>query len=57
VLLANDKFEDLSRMYRLFLRVENGLAPMAAIVKDHITKMGSEVINQREARIHEVSRR
>jgi Ca2+-binding EF-hand superfamily protein len=53
MLLANDKYEDLSRMYRLFSRVEQGqgLQPMAKIVQQHIEKMGNEVINQREARI------
>jgi cullin 1 len=55
MLLANDKYEDLSRMYRLFSRVSvergQGLQPMAKIVQQHIEKMGNEVINQREARI------
>ncbi|CAM9332740.1 unnamed protein product, partial [Choristocarpus tenellus] len=37
VLLANDKLEDLSRMYRLFSRLPRGLELMADIVKDHIT--------------------
>jgi cullin 1 len=53
VLLANDKYEDLSRMYRLFSRVEKGLEPMATIVRQHIERMGNEIINQREARITE----
>jgi len=43
---------DLSRMYRLFSRVPNGLLPMAKIVQAHIEHMGGEVINQREARIN-----
>lgn len=53
MLLANDKYDDLSRMYRLFSRVPNGLLPMAKIVQAHIEHMGGEVINQREARINE----
>uniref|UniRef100_I2CQT5 Cullin 1 n=2 Tax=Nannochloropsis gaditana TaxID=72520 RepID=I2CQT5_NANGC len=53
MLLTNDKYEDLSRMYRLFSRVSSGLLPMAKIVQAHIERMGNEVINQREARIHE----
>ncbi|EWM26522.1 cullin protein 1 [Nannochloropsis gaditana] len=40
-------------MYRLFSRVPSGLLPMAKIVQAHIERMGNEVINQREARIHE----
>ncbi len=35
-LLANDRTEDLTRLYRLFLNIPNGLEPVAAIVKDHI---------------------
>ena len=52
MLLANDKYEDLSRMYRLFQRVQNGLPPMARIVQQHIEKRGNEIVNQREARIN-----
>jgi cullin 1 len=51
VLLANDKSEDLSRMFRLFSRISGGLQPMANIVKDHITAMGNAIIDRREARI------
>ncbi len=51
VLLANDKSEDLQRMFKLFARVENGLAPMAEIVKEFIASMGHEVLNQRQARL------
>lgn len=39
VLLANDKSDDLSRMYRLFSRLPKGLEPMAEIIKDHITEV------------------
>mmetsp|Transcript_2023 Transcript_2023/g.6133 ORF Transcript_2023/g.6133 Transcript_2023/m.6133 type:complete len:747 (+) Transcript_2023:133-2373(+) len=50
-LLANDKADDLSRMYRLFSRVPNGLPPMAALVRAHIEAMGNDVINRREQRL------
>lgn len=39
MLLANDKSDDLSRMYRLFNRLPKGLEPMAEIIKDHITEV------------------
>ena len=39
VLLANDMSEDLSRMFRLFSRVPEGLAPMADILKQHIAEV------------------
>lgn len=50
-LLQNDKSEDLQRMYRLFQRLENGLAPIAVIVQEFITSMGDDVINRRQARL------
>ena len=51
VLLANDKSEDLHRMYRLFQLLENGLNPMATIVQQFISDMGKEVVNRRKARL------
>eukprot|EP00611_Tribonema_gayanum_P025330 TRINITY_DN573_c0_g1_i1.p1 TRINITY_DN573_c0_g1~~TRINITY_DN573_c0_g1_i1.p1 ORF type:complete len:748 (-),score=346.79 TRINITY_DN573_c0_g1_i1:64-2307(-) len=51
VLLANDKSEDLSRMFRLFSRIPLGLQPMANIVREHITAAGNDVIVRREERI------
>mmetsp|Transcript_14790 Transcript_14790/g.20982 ORF Transcript_14790/g.20982 Transcript_14790/m.20982 type:complete len:773 (-) Transcript_14790:2160-4478(-) len=51
VLLANDKSEDLRRMFNLFSRLENGLNPMANIVESFITSMGTECINKRQARL------
>lgn len=51
VLLANDKSEDLQRMFRLFSRLENGLNPMASIVENFVSQMGMDVINRRQARL------
>mmetsp|Transcript_49470 Transcript_49470/g.59897 ORF Transcript_49470/g.59897 Transcript_49470/m.59897 type:complete len:744 (-) Transcript_49470:240-2471(-) len=51
VLLANDKSEDLRRMFRLFSRLERGLNPMAAIVQSFISAIGNELINKRQARL------
>mmetsp|Transcript_17376 Transcript_17376/g.31660 ORF Transcript_17376/g.31660 Transcript_17376/m.31660 type:complete len:748 (+) Transcript_17376:238-2481(+) len=51
VLLANDKHDDLSRMYRLFGKNEKWLQPIADIVRKHIEHMGGEIINRREARV------
>merc|ERR1712038_2068841 len=51
VLLANDKSEDLQRMFKLFGRLENGLAPMAEIVQAYISSMGHQVLDQRQARL------
>ena len=42
--------DDLARMYRLFARVPDGLAPIAEIVKQHIADVGNEKIEQRLAR-------
>ena len=48
-LLANDKSEDLQRMFRLFSRLENGLQPMASIVEKFICGMGNEIVQQRQS--------
>jgi len=43
VLLRDNKTEELSRMYRLFSRVQPGQALMAEIVKTHISESGLEI--------------
>lgn len=53
VLLANDKSEDLQRMFKLFARLENGLSPMGEIFQSYISSMGHEILNQRQARLDE----
>jgi cullin 1 len=37
-------------MFRLFLRVSNGLVPIAEILRQHIVDVGNEKIEQRLAR-------
>jgi len=51
VLLANDKSDDLKRMFRLFSRLEKGLNPIANIVQTFISSMGNECIKKRQARL------
>jgi len=51
VLLANDKTEDLQRMFSLFSRLENGLQPMANIVEKFITAQGNACTEKRLARL------
>lgn len=51
VLLANDKAEDLQRMFQLFSRLENGLHPMASIVEKFVTSQGNACIEKRQARL------
>mmetsp|Transcript_4340 Transcript_4340/g.5014 ORF Transcript_4340/g.5014 Transcript_4340/m.5014 type:complete len:742 (+) Transcript_4340:144-2369(+) len=48
-LLQDDKTEDLSRMYRLFSRVPNGLAPIAMIFQKHIEGEGNALVKSAEA--------
>jgi len=50
-LLADDKSDDLKRMFRLFSRIKNGTVPMAANVESFIVIKGEEINNQRQARI------
>lgn len=56
VMLTNDLLEDLSRLYRLFHRVANGLDPIADIFKQHILDIGREKIEQRLARLESFER-
>lgn len=51
VLLTNDANDDLSRIYRLFNRITDGLVPVAEIVRQHIVDLGNEKIEQRLARV------
>mmetsp|Transcript_22277 Transcript_22277/g.46834 ORF Transcript_22277/g.46834 Transcript_22277/m.46834 type:complete len:742 (-) Transcript_22277:219-2444(-) len=51
VLLANDKSEDLQRMFHLFSRLDNGLQPMASIVESFITSMGNACVEKRQAKL------
>lgn len=51
ILLANDKSEDLKRMFRLFSRLEKGLNPIANIVQAFISSMGNECIKKRQVRL------
>jgi len=51
VLLANDKSEDLRRMFNLFSRLEKGLIPIADIVQKFISTMGNDCIQKRQARL------
>lgn len=41
-LLRDDKYEDLSRMYALFRRVEGGLQLIRTVMADHIKDMGRQ---------------
>ncbi|CAK9175952.1 unnamed protein product [Ilex paraguariensis] len=47
-LLRDDKVEDLSRMYRLFVKIPKGLDPVANIFKQHVTTEGTSLVQQAE---------
>ncbi|XP_020086882.1 cullin-1-like isoform X2 [Ananas comosus] len=47
-LLQDDKVDDLSRMYRLFSKINRGLDPIAQIVKQHVTAEGTALVKQAE---------
>lgn len=51
VLLSNDMFSDLARMYRLFSRIPDGLSPIADHVRCHIASLGNDKIDQRMQRL------
>lgn len=43
-LLMNKHNEHLTRMYKLFQRVPNGLETIASIIKEHIIKVGKNIV-------------
>jgi len=47
-LLQDEKKDDIARLFRLFSSVDGGLVPIAKILREHITKMGEEIVNKRE---------
>nr|CAD1829632.1 unnamed protein product [Ananas comosus var. bracteatus] len=47
-LLRDDKVDDLSRMYRLFSRINRGLDPVSQIFKQHVTAEGTALVKQAE---------
>ncbi|KAF9595882.1 hypothetical protein IFM89_005368 [Coptis chinensis] len=47
-LLRDDKVEDLSRMFRLFIKVPMGLNPISSVFKEHVTKEGIALVKQAE---------
>jgi cullin 1 len=50
-LLINDMREDLSRMYRMFSGINDGLPPMADIFNKYIIEVGEEKIRERTNRL------
>ena len=47
-LLRDDKYDDLSRMFRLFSRVQNGLQPVAAAFRRHVEAGGTALVKEVE---------
>ncbi|KAG8067204.1 hypothetical protein GUJ93_ZPchr0005g15249 [Zizania palustris] len=47
-LLRDDKEEDLSRMYRLFSKINRGLEPIANMFKTHVTNEVTTLVKQAE---------
>nr|XP_048320698.1 cullin-1-like isoform X2 [Ziziphus jujuba var. spinosa] len=47
-LLRDDKVEDLSRMFRLFSMIPEGLDPVSNIFKQHVTAEGTALVEQAE---------
>jgi len=48
-LLLDNKTDDLSRMFRLFSRIQTGLAPIGNIVRKHITDVGLALVKKQSS--------
>lgn len=47
-MLCNDKVEDLSRMYTLLGKVEEGLEMMRNVIGAHVKECGTEIVKDEE---------
>jgi len=45
-LLADDKHDDLGRMYQLVSRIPDGLTELRVLLEDHITQQGLSAIER-----------
>lgn len=52
-LLADERFEDVGRMFRMFRLWDKGLEPMAHMLRDFIRDRGLEVVRQRGAKLRD----
>lgn len=46
-LLDNDKRDDLARMHRMFLLVDNGLVPISQAFRQYVTDRGNKIVDER----------
>ncbi|CAO2162479.1 unnamed protein product [Urochloa humidicola] len=46
VLLCDEKVEDLSRMFRLFSRIKDGLPPVSKTFQEHVNEVGMSTLKQ-----------
>jgi cullin 1 len=51
VMLSNDLYDDLARLFRLFSRLPDSLTPIADIFRQHVIDCGEEKIDQRMSRL------
>lgn len=56
-MLEAEKKEDLNRLFTLYEPIEQGLEPISAILKEHVTKMGHEIIERRQAEMKQEKER
>lgn len=55
-LLENKRNEHLSRMFRLFNKIPNGLEPIAKLVREHIEEKGKEIVDTRASQVKEAGK-
>ena len=55
-LLENKRNEHLSRMFRLFSKIPNGLEPIAKLVREHIEEKGKEIVDARASQVKEAGK-
>jgi cullin 1 len=48
ILITHEKFDDLSRLYRLMSRIDKGLEPIANMFQKHISRLGLDIFNKHQ---------
>lgn len=56
ILLEQDRWEDLSRLYRMFALVDGGLSPIASAFRQFVTGKGSALVEAREEQLRNMSK-
>ena len=53
-LLRQDQKDDLARLFRMFVQVDEGLPPIALMMREHIVQEGKVILERRETELNQL---